>query len=431
MDITVRVEDGVAMVTLDGRFDAHGAMEFDAKLKSSEGFTAVCLDMENVDYLSSAGIRSLMAMAKRLGGPSRVALARPCDYVKEVLRVTGMERVLRVYGGAPQALAALSGAAEPAAAQTSGERACAAGRFVFRAGSPEPTWLEIIGHVSDVLQARVTAESLVMKKFSQKEHSIGLGALGASKDDCAPFLGEMMTVGGTMVWLPTDGNDTPDFLIPQSDSDLVGIRTAFNASLGGAFNEFCLFEAADPRGATVLEIYERLFERARETRGDKAGIVGLAMRAHMTEVYGSGVKISPIQDFAPKDGASIMAPQHIEKWLEADKEPRWRDVTALVVGFGARLDADLSGFRKEDLDAVFYLNPANKASKRFALHNHAVLFERQPHPAAGAELDDVVRKTVEEGQFVDMRHLLDSSRLSHAVIGVSYVSSIRREKAGE
>ena len=430
MDITVRVEDGVAMVALDGRFDAHGAMEFDARIKAVEGFTAACLDMENVDYLSSAGVRSLMSLAKRLGGPNHVALARPCDYVKEVLRVTGMERVLRVYAGAPLAEAALRGAAEPKAAGTGGERESAAGRFVFRAGSAAPTWLEIIGHVTDVLQARVTSDSPVMKKFSQKDFSIGLGAMGASKDDCAPFLGEMMTVGGTMVWLPTDGNDTPDFLIPQSDSDLVGIRTAFNASLGGAFNEYCLFESADPRGATVLEVYDRLFERARETRGDKAGILGLAMRAHMTEVYGSGVKISPIQEFAPKDGASIMAPQHIEKWLEADKEPRWRDVTALVVGFAARLDADLSGFRKEDLDAVFYLNPANTASKRFALHNHAVLFERQILPAPGAALDEVVRKTVEQGQFVDMRHLLDSSRLSHAVIGVSYVSGIRREKAG-
>jgi len=280
-----------------------------------------------------------------------------------------------------------------------------------------------------VLQSRVTADSLVMKKFSQKEHSIGLGAMGASKDDCAPFLGEMMTIGGTMVWLPTDGNDTPDFLIPQSDSDLVGIRTAFNASLGGAFNEYCSFRASDPRGAPVSEVYAQLFERARATRGEKAGILALAMRAHMTEVYGSGIRISPIKEFAPADGASIMAPQHIEKWLEADKEPRWRDVTALIVGFGARLDADLSGFRREDLEAVFYLNPANTASRKFMLHNHAVLFERQAHPDEKAAFEDVVRGTVDQGQFVDMRHLLDSSRLSHALIGVSYVSSIRREKA--
>ena len=46
-----------------------------------------------------------------------------------------------------------------------------------------------------------------------------------------------MTIGGTMVWLPTDGNDTPDFLSPKKDTGEIVIYTGVNAALEGEFND--------------------------------------------------------------------------------------------------------------------------------------------------------------------------------------------------
>ncbi len=122
---------------------------------------------------------------------------------------------------------------------------------------------------------------MVGKKFSSKEYSIGLGALGPSDEDVLPLLGEMITIGGTMVWLPTDGNDTPDFLVPRQDSDSVLIRTGFNVSLAGDFNDYVEFEAASEKGATLAEVYESLMALARERRPDFRGAIGVAMRAEV------------------------------------------------------------------------------------------------------------------------------------------------------
>ncbi|MBP1706503.1 MAG: anti-anti-sigma regulatory factor (antagonist of anti-sigma factor), partial [Chloroflexi bacterium] len=42
-------------------------------------------------------------------------------------------------------------------------------------------------------------------------------------------------------------------------------------------------------------------------------------------------------------------------------------------------------------------------------------------------LDSEIRKIVRQGEFVDMRHLLDTTRITRAIIGVSYISNIRVE----
>ena len=431
MEIDYQNTPDVAVLALAGRFDARGAMEFDDLLKQTPpAAQAICVDLSEVHYLSSAGIRSLLALLRRLARPELLALVNPCEYVREVLRISAVERLFHIYPHQSAALEELRGRLAGGYREGRGEETTPVGTFTYRTGSEAPTGLDVVGSVADVLHARVTPEALVLRKFSETEYSIGLGAMGGSADDCAPYLGEMITVGGTMVWLPTDGNDTPDFLIPRADSELVGIRTAFNASLVGAFNEYCLFRSADPAGATLEEIYAQLFARAATERGKQAGVMALAMRANLKAAYGSGVTIAPITDFAPPNGEMIIDAKHIKRWFEADTEPRHEDVTALSVGFGVNLQADLSALSKADLDAVFYIHPANVGSKQHLLHNHGVMFEPLPPSADDAALEDVVNQTIESGTFLDMRHLLDTTRTDHALIGISYIAHIRREATG-
>ena len=427
MEIEFETNAEIGLVVLAGRFDTHGSKQFDERLAGAIGETkALCIDLRDVPYISSAAIRILARELQRLGSSELMALVNPGKYAREVLRVTGVERLFRIYGNRGEALMALRGRLAGGYRAGAGEEETDIGTFTYTSGSNVPTGLDILGNVADVLHARVTAESLVLKKFSETEYSIGLGAMGGSPDESAPLLGEMVTVGGTMVWLPTDGHDTPDFLVPRSDSELVGIRTAFNASLVGAFNEYCLFRASTGPGAAMGEIYTQLFNRARAQRGDQAAVVAIAMCANLTEVYGSGVTKAPIQSFAPADGRMIIEPDLIKQWFEADTEPRRHNVTALCVGFGLNLEADLGGYKKEDLDAVFYVHPANVGDKKHLLHNHAVMFEPLPLPADDAALEDVILETVEKGTFTDMRHLLDTTRINHALIGVSYISYVRR-----
>jgi len=69
-----------AVVRLTGRLDAHGSAEVEPGLAVIEARSAVVMDLSGVSYISSAGIRVLVSLHKRLlaqGGPMRVAGLQP------------------------------------------------------------------------------------------------------------------------------------------------------------------------------------------------------------------------------------------------------------------------------------------------------------------------------------------------------------------
>jgi hypothetical protein len=77
----------------------------------------------------------------------------------------------------------------------------------------------------------------------------------------------MVTIGGTMVWLPTDGNETPNFLIPKRDTGELTIHTGFNAALDGVFNDIVVVECEGDMGLMMGDLYTAIFEIVRETLG--------------------------------------------------------------------------------------------------------------------------------------------------------------------
>ena len=127
------------------------------------------------------------------------------------------------------------------------------------------------------------------------------------------------------------------------------------------------------------------------------------------------------------NGEMVVQPSNTKEWFDFDATPRHKDVTALICGVGADLTADLSRYEADQLNRVFYINPANTGGKMEMLHNHAVMFRQLPMPERAVNLDKEIRKVVENGDFIDMRHLLDSSKVTRAFIGVSYIQAFRQD----
>jgi hypothetical protein len=114
-------------------------------------------------------------------------------------------------------------------------------------------------------------------------------------------------------------------------------------------------------------------------------------------------------------------------WIASDTGSSYKGDTIVTFGIGVDLTKDLSFYRPENLSALYYANPLNKgAAKQMYLHNHGVVFRNIPYDAS-LDLNSQVKKIVTDGEFVDMRHLLDSTRLRKAKIGVAYIQDIIRD----
>lgn len=424
-------------ITLEGRMDAYACGEAQQILEPAltADLAFAVADMSAVDYLSSAGLRLLLGLSKKLrqqGGALVVAGAR--DYCRKVMDLAGFADTFPMFATVEAARAFCDQSLlEKRSLDRWDQLECLDlewGRGRMLPGSDDPGAAEILGDVKDVLHARITPAQLCSKRFMETEYSIGLGGLGDRLEDYLPLMGEMITIGGTMVWLPTDGHDTPDFLIPKSDKGQVTLHTGFNVTLAGKFNEFMMYESRNPPGATVTQLYRDLFNSARRRRPDFKGVLALGLRAQMGAVYGSGIKQSPILELAPANGEMITHPSNVKAWFDFDAAPRQTRVTGLICGIGADLTADLSVYDQAQLNRVFYLNPANTGGKNELLHNHAVIFNEQPLAGRAVSLAREIETVVDNGEFLDMRHLLDSSTITRAFLGISYIQEFRSDPHG-
>ncbi len=99
MRVNIQYEKEIPVISLAGRLDSSGAAAFEAQIAhlnptGKEGWT---LDLSSVDYMSSAGIRSLIIIEKKLrfnGG--RLTLCGLTEPVANVLQIAGLDRVFLI-----------------------------------------------------------------------------------------------------------------------------------------------------------------------------------------------------------------------------------------------------------------------------------------------------------------------------------------------
>jgi anti-sigma B factor antagonist len=84
-------------VALEGRLDTTTAPELEAELKGSlEGITDLTLDLEKLEYISSAGLRVLLSAQKTMNKQGEMKLIHVCEAVLEIFEVTGFSDILTV-----------------------------------------------------------------------------------------------------------------------------------------------------------------------------------------------------------------------------------------------------------------------------------------------------------------------------------------------
>lgn len=91
--------DGVTRVVLSGRMDIEGVSQIEAKFAEMSGppRMKVIVDMSDVPYMSSVGIRALLMTAKSVskrGG--KFAIAGPQANVKSVLVTSGIDKIIKM-----------------------------------------------------------------------------------------------------------------------------------------------------------------------------------------------------------------------------------------------------------------------------------------------------------------------------------------------
>jgi anti-anti-sigma factor len=99
MEISTRESGEVKIVNLNGNLDTNTAPDTETHLKSlmQEGTTKILINLEKLDYISSAGLRVFLATAKQLkGSGGELRLCSLNETVLEIFDMSGFSTILNV-----------------------------------------------------------------------------------------------------------------------------------------------------------------------------------------------------------------------------------------------------------------------------------------------------------------------------------------------
>jgi len=102
LSIHKTIADGRAVFVLSGRLDTVTSPQLDRELRTSlEGVTELILDMKDLVYLSSAGLRVLLVTQRTMAEQGEMKVIHANEIVMEIFEVTGFLNILTVEGAEP------------------------------------------------------------------------------------------------------------------------------------------------------------------------------------------------------------------------------------------------------------------------------------------------------------------------------------------
>ena len=109
MNVQVEQHEGVLVAMVEGRVDSSNSQDFERQLQEAivDDVRSVVMDLDQLAYISSAGLRVVLLVAKTLGQRKvNISLCALSDPVQSVFEISGFNRIIKIYDTRADALEA-------------------------------------------------------------------------------------------------------------------------------------------------------------------------------------------------------------------------------------------------------------------------------------------------------------------------------------
>ena len=111
MDVTTEREDGVLSVRVEGRIDGSTVLAFHEAIETAleDGDHTVIVDCEQLTYIGSAGLRTVLALTKAVSNrDAQFALYAVSAHVMSIFEKSGFDTIITIRPSRAEAIAALA-----------------------------------------------------------------------------------------------------------------------------------------------------------------------------------------------------------------------------------------------------------------------------------------------------------------------------------
>jgi len=372
VEIVKEKAGGVVLLRLSGRLDNHWSVPLDEALHEveREGARHVRLDFSGVTYLSSAGASILMKHhrdAAALQGSLQIADAS--ERVRGTLRQMGfLELLLSGSSGAAMQRRTLSIPLPLESERATYESRMLDGKASICSVAGRP---EMDGPSTPISVYRDVV-------------ALGVGALGASEEECRSLGGEFVAAAGGAAFMPTDGTATPDYML--STVGLVPkVQALYAITIKGMPSHQLRFEATAPDAGVPLTDIVRACASLAGTPS-----VGIVMAAEIAGLICARRR-------RPPAAQSFDFPA-VREWLSFVPEREYARFSSIVAGVA-------SSSPNQTLQP--FLRPIGDG---YQGHFHAVVTAFRSLPRGKLPLADIVSASLQPRSVLSVVHLLRDDR---------------------
>ena len=394
MEIRKQTHGDQVAISVAGRMDGYWADHLGAALDEviREGSHQISLDLSEVPFMSSAGIRVLVKCYKQLHAiQGSFLIPNASEQVKRIIALSGLKDMLLPGSAESAPTLAPNSAIMPLARQGDQVEQARGTYEVFRLASGATLKSRLLGNPALLRGSQFRKQNCLAHSFPETSFAVGVGALGDTYEDCEGRFGEFLAASGAVAYLPTDGTNAPDYFVP-AHSSVPDVQVCYAADFSGRFAKMARFEARKETGPLSLT---NLVEAGLGFAGSKR--VGMVMVAETAGLMGAALRRPPTQ--AAAVGAPFGFPE-VRKWLGFTAERAFARSLTLVVGIAAQNDASA-------LDSV--LRPMGSNSGLVG-HFHAAAFTYRPVQKGEIDLTETVRSIFKTQSLQGVLHLLSDDR---------------------
>jgi anti-anti-sigma factor len=371
-------------VTCTGRLDANSAGHLNDYINNlvREGHYSIALNLEGIEYLSSAGIRTLVNQYKNLASVNGIFyIAEMSENVRQVLDMVGMETML---GKKPEIQPTQQSGKEKKNEHLFGNY----NLKIIDSNNDNSTTVYLFGNPEHIANKSFTSYKAHTINADKKFFSLGLGAIGESYDECSNRFGEYLIAGKNAAYLPADGSQKPDFM--QSSGKLVASLTGlYGISFTEKYNWLIRFE---PQSGNHSIEFSRLINHISKITGKQD--FALVMVAESGGLVGTSLNASPVTN------TDIFSFPEVKNTVNFTTEPAHNKMLTLSAGIITTNNTKEAGS---------FVRPLNDNDQQNG-HIHSMVFPYTPLKKTNIDLYEIIDYLFDNSELTDLLHLTNDNR---------------------
>ncbi len=382
----VRVEsDEFSVLKIEGRIDGHWSRHLDGYLDDllQAGTYNVALDLANVHYLSSMGIRIMMKYAKlyrQVNG--RFGIVSMSKNVEDILVMAGLAGILQW-----QAMAAESPVEEAAVTiESEGIH-----YTISSLQGSKPMKCRFTGKPAKIRTGGFNSDDCENLDFGKKHFGLGLGSIGLDFEDCRNRFGEFIALGDAVAYTPAGLADSPDYMM-KTGTLIPAVKLLYGISFEGDFDRKVSFSTnLQNEPASFSRLITELFRItgyesfAMVMLAETSGVVGLSINTPV--VSGEGCPVNPF------------AFPEVRENVNFTTEPEYKKMMTVTAGIATKTG-----------DEVMEFTRALSSGSAIRQHFHTAVFTYIPFKKTNIDLDETIFTLFEQGEILGVLHLINDAR---------------------